>query len=207
MNRRRLSRPVRAAGIALLVLAGFFGAPRSAAAQDAGSFVAKLGSEAIQVSGASVPSTERTARFRQLIGQDFDMLDITRFVLGPNRHKLTPAQQQEFLSLFRESLVRAYSRRLAEYSGEPFRVTGSRPNGDGAIVTSRVSKHDGKPVELDWHLVNRDGRFLITDVAIDGVSMKVSQRQTFAGIIERNGGRADSLLAVLRQELAQTRAG
>jgi phospholipid transport system substrate-binding protein len=114
---------------------------------------------------------------------------------------LTPQQQQEFFGLFRESLVQAYTDKLAEYSGEPFRVTGSRPSANETIVTSQVAKSNGKIVEIDWHVIDRGGRDLVTDVAIDGVSMKAAQREAFAGIIQRNGGRADSLLAALRQQV------
>ena len=59
-------------------------------------------------------------------------------------------------------------------------------------------------MEIDWHVADRGGRMLITDVFVDGVSMKVTQRQGFASIIQRNGGRADALLATLRQELAMS---
>ena len=207
MTRTLAFQTARRAGIAILLFAGLAAAPGGAAAQDARGFISNLGNEAIQVMGPSVPPAQRDARFRQLFEADFALPDIARFVLGHYGRGLTPPQQREFLTLFRESLVHAYSTRLAEYSGEPFRVTGSRPSGDETVVTSEVTSHSGKPVEIDWHVVNGDGHFRVTDVAIDGVSMKVTQREQFAGVIERNGGRADSLIAVLRQQLAQTGSG
>jgi phospholipid transport system substrate-binding protein len=197
----------RAIATAVLVAAALASAPRSEAAQDAGGFISRLGNEAIQMLDHSVPPTQRAARFRQLFESDFDLPELARFVLGPYGRSLTPAQQQEFLGLFRESLVQAYSDKLARYSGEPFRVTGSRPSGDETIVTSEVRKSSGTPVAIDWHVADRGGRDLVTDVAIDGVSMKVAQRDAFAGIIQRNGGRADSLLAALRQQLTSVPKG
>jgi len=110
-------------------------------------------------------------------------------------------------AVFRESLVQAYSKRLAEYAGEPFRVTGSRPTEGGTLVASQVVRRSGPPIAIDWQLIERDGHYQISDVAIDGVSMKVTQRNTFAGIIQRNGGNPEALIAVLRQELAQPSAG
>jgi phospholipid transport system substrate-binding protein len=186
---------------AMLGVAALAVAPRVAAAQDPGAFIGSLGNEAIQVMARSVPPAQRAARFRQLFESDFDLPDLARFVLGPYGRSLTPEQQQEFLGLFRESLVQAYTDKLADYSDEPFRVTGSRPSANETIVTSQVAKSNGKPLEIDWHVVDRGGRDLVTDVAIDGVSMKVAQRDAFAGIIQRNGGRADSLLAALRQQV------
>jgi phospholipid transport system substrate-binding protein len=195
----------RTAAFGLAILAVIWAAaPHSAAAQDARSFVATLGQEAIQVLGPNVPAAQRLARFRQLFHADFDVPGIGQFVLGRYWRAATPQEQQEFLGLFQEYIVRAYSARLSEYAGEPFRVLGARPNGDETIVSSEIVRSNGSPVLVDWHLINRGGRFLITDVYVGGVSMKVTQRDEFSSIIQRNGGRVDALLAQLRQKLAAT---
>jgi phospholipid transport system substrate-binding protein len=199
---RRLAFP-RAIGVALLVFAPIFAAPRIADAQDAAAFIRNVGTQAIEVMGPSVSPGARTARFRHLFENDFDLPGAARFVLGPHGRDLTPQQQQEFLTLFREALAQAYSQKLGQYGGQPFRVTGSRPMGGETIVSSQVDRAGGAPIEIDWHVADRGGRLLITDVAIDGVSQKVAQRNQYAAIIQRNGGRPDALLAALRQELAQ----
>ena len=129
----------RALGVALLLAACLAAGPRGAAAQDAATLVQNLGNEAIHVLGQSVPPAQRTAHFRRLFDSDFDLPGAARFVLGPNARALTPEQNQEFLTLFREYLAQAYSKRLTEYGGEPFRVTGSRPNGEETVVSSQVS--------------------------------------------------------------------
>jgi phospholipid transport system substrate-binding protein len=202
MMRKTVFRAAQAFGVALFV-ACLAAVPRGAAAQDASAFIQNLGNQAIQVLGPSVPPTQRTAAFRRMFDSDFDLSGAARFVLGPTGRELTPEQNQEFQGLFREYLAQAYSKRLSQYGGEPFRVTGTRENGDGTVVTSQVMRGNGAPVEIDWHVIERDGRFLVTDVYVDGVSMRVTHRQEFASIIQRNGGRPEALLAVLRQQLAQ----
>jgi len=210
MIRNIALRAPRALAVALLFAACLASGPRGAAAQDAAAFIQNLGNEAIHVLGPSVPAAQRTAHFRRLFDSDFDLPGAARFVLGPNARALTPEQNQEFLPLFREYLAQAYSKRLAEYGGEPFRVTGSRANGEETIVSSQIQRRNGNPVEIDWHVIDRDGRPLIADVYVDGVSMKVTHRQEFAAIIQRNGGHPEALLPALRQQLAQaqpTRSG
>jgi phospholipid transport system substrate-binding protein len=197
-SRFRFPRPIAAALFAFACLALL---PRGAAAQDANGFIANLGNQAIQVLGPSVPPAQRAAHFRQIFANDFDLHGASQFVLGPTGRSLSPEQQQEFQTLFREYLAQAYSARLAQYAGEPFQVTGSRPNGEEMIVTSQVQRRSGNPIEIDWHVINHGGRFLVTDVYVDGVSMKVTHRQEFASIIQRNGGRPEALLAALRQQL------
>ena len=114
----------------------------------------------------------------------------------------TPQEQQDFLGLFHEYLVRAYSARLGQYSGEQFQVLNARQYGAEMIVSSQILRHDGAPVQVDWYLIDGGGRFLITDVYVGGISMKVTQRDEFSAVIQRSGGRVAGLLAELRHKLA-----
>ena len=50
------------------------------------------------------------------------------------------------------------------------------------------------PLQIDWHLIDVGGQYKVTDLYIDRVSMKVTQRDAFAAIIQNNGGRAATLL-------------
>ncbi len=184
----------------VLIAAVFATVPRNAGAQDARAFVANLGTQAIQVLGPSVPTPQRLARFRELFRDDFDVPGIGRFVLGRHWRDATPQQQQEFLRLFQEYIVQAYSARLSEYGGEPFRVLGSRPNGDETVVSSEIVRNNGNRIQVDWFLASQ-GQLKITDVYVGGVSMKVTQRDEFAAVIQQSGG-LDGLLARLRQKIA-----
>src|SRR5258708_20662303 len=136
MMRNIALRAPRALAVALMFILCQAAVPRGAAAQDAAEFIQNLGNQAIHVVGSSVPPAQRTAHFRRLFDSDFDLPGAARFVLGANARALTPEQNQEFQTLFREYLAQAYSKRLAEYGGEPFRATGRRAKGGGAVVGS-----------------------------------------------------------------------
>jgi phospholipid transport system substrate-binding protein len=195
----------RAVGIALLMLTCAAAAPREAAAQDAASFISNLGTRGLQALNPSLSEAQKEAGFRELLVSNFDLPGISRFVLGAYARAMPPAALQEFEPLFRDYLARVYTQRLSRYGDAPFRVTGTRPFGGEVVVASQVWTNGSSPVDIDWHVQNRDGRFVVTDVVVGGVSMKATQRSEFASIIQRNGGRADSLIAALRQQLAQAR--
>jgi phospholipid transport system substrate-binding protein len=179
----------------------------AAAAADPTAMITEMGSQALQVLGKNVAPNQREARFRELFGQDFDVPTIARFVLGRYWRLATPAQRHEFVSLFAEYIVLAYSNRLAEYSGERFHVTGSRPDGDGSIVTSEIVRQNGAPpTKVDWRLNLTDGTYKITDVIVEGISMAVTQRSEFASVIQRHGGQLQGLLALLRQKVQSAAA-
>ncbi len=196
-----MMRRFSAAGAFIVAIALCVGVPRAGAAADATAFVSQLGSQAIQVLGPSVPTSERLARFRELFRNDFDVPGIGQFVLGRYWRVATPEEQQEFLGLFQEYIVEAYSARLGQYGGEPFRVTGSHGSGGEIVVTSQIVQKSGAPIEVDWYLADQGGAFKITDVYVGGVSMKVTERDEFGAVIQRNGGQVAALLAQLRQKV------
>jgi phospholipid transport system substrate-binding protein len=192
----------RTIGAVVLLIGLFTLSSHHANAQDPRAFIAALGNQAIQVLGPSVSQSQRIARFRQLFQSDFDVPGIGQFVLGRYWRTASPEEQQEFLRLFQEYIVQSYAAQLGEYGGEPFRVTGSRPSGNETVVTSEIDRHSGSRIVVDWYVVERGGAPKISDVYVGGVSMKVTQRDQFASVIQRNGGKVDALLTMLRQRVA-----
>jgi phospholipid transport system substrate-binding protein len=185
---------------ALALLVGIAAsAPVAVAAADPAALISDLGNRALEVLGKNVTPSQRESRFRELFDEDFDVPAIAHFVLGRYWRIATAAQQQEFVRLFTEYTALAYSRRLAEYSGETLTVTGSRPEPDGSIVTSEIVRTNGAPpAKVDWRLIRTDGTYKITDVIVDGISMAVTQRSEFASVIQRHGGQVEGLLTLLR---------
>lgn len=190
----------------LAVVAVLFGllavAPRVEAAPDATAFINDLGNAGIESLGPSVAPEQRIARFKRLFKADFDVNEIARFALGRYWREMSPEDQEAFMGLFTDYTVRAYADKLGKYDGAHLHVTGTEPYGDETVVHSQVVRTNGSPVEMDWHVIpDASGGFKITDVYVDQVSMKATQRDEFGKIIQNNGGQPSSLLAVLRQEL------
>jgi phospholipid transport system substrate-binding protein len=187
---------------AFVMLAGALApAIPAAAAADPTAVISNLGSRALDVLGKNAPQSQRVARFRELLREDFDVPEISRFVLGRYWNVATEEQRAEFIKLFEEYIALAYSTRLAEYTGETFKVTGSRPDADGAIVSSQILRPAGAaPVKVDWRLIGRNGAYKISDVSVDGISMAVTQRSEFASVIQHNGGQVQGLITMLREK-------
>lgn len=195
MNRRLLL-----IAIGLFAVGPALPAPPAAAATDPAAVIASLGNEALKVLGKNVDPNLRVTRFRQLFTEDFDVPAIARFVLGRYWRLATPAQQQEFVHVFTNYIALAYANRLAEYSGETLRVTGTRAAPDGQLVSSQIIRTDGPPARVDWLLTPQGGAYKITDVVVEGVSMAVTQRSEFASVIQRNGGQVQGLITALREK-------
>lgn len=186
--------------VALLALS----APGMAAGEPQ-AVVAYVGAQGMATLAPNVAPAQRTARLRELFANYFDVGHIAAFALGRYRDIASPQQQEEFSRLYQDYTVEAYGARLNQIGAAPIRITAVRPYGDEVIVASEIVRPDGSRVPVDWYLVDRHGRYKITDVVIGGTSMKVAQRNEFARWIQSNGGRFDALLAVMRQEIARMR--
>ena len=168
-----------------------------AMAQDAAAFVQTLGNKTLDIINKKPSPAERDKQFRSILHEGFDMEALSRFVLAQHWRTATDAQKQEFVKLFEDYIVTAYGARFADYTGENFKVTGQRPEGESTLVTSQIVRpQGGAPVRVDW----RVGKGKITDVVVEGISLIVTQRQEFSSVIQRNGGQLDGLLKLLREK-------
>lgn len=170
----------------------------------AADFINTLGNEAINTfARKDLPRPQALARFRDLLYQGFDVPYISRWVLGKYWNQASPEQQKEYEKLFERLIVQTYANRFIEYSGETFRIAGTKPLGEtDTAVTTQIVRPSGPPVGVDWRVRKKDGGFKIIDVVVEGVSMGVTQRQEFASVIESNGGNINGLLKALRERVS-----
>ena len=200
---------------ALLAFAGTVALPTAgradARSEAAAKFIQDLGARAIDVPvKPDLGRQESMQRFRVLLNEGFDVPYISRFVLGRTWNTATPAQQQEYGSLFERLIVQVYADRFAQYSGknldvnETLKITGNRPEGEtDSIVSSQIIPPDAPPVAVDWRIRPRGDALKVIDVAVEGVSMSVTQRSEFSSVIQRGGGNIEALLQSLRQRVGE----
>ncbi len=199
-----------AAAAAVVVVLAVLIAPVRAADDDtqakARAFIEGLADQAVQaLTNASVPREEREKRARVLLRENFAVPTIAQWVLGRYWRVATPAEQQEYLSLFEDLIVVTYVDRFTRYSGERLRVTRSVGMGETGDVNvfSDITNPGGAPIDIGWRVRTRDGSMKVVDVSVEGVSMGQTQRSEFASIIQNNGGQVSGLLTEMRRRLQQ----
>ncbi|HEX6980321.1 MAG TPA: ABC transporter substrate-binding protein [Alphaproteobacteria bacterium] len=171
------------------------------ALQEGSQFVTRLASRAIaELTTDALPAPERIARFRAMLTEAFDVPGIGRFVLGRYWRTATEAERAEYLKLFEDLIVQTYANRFQDFAGAQLRVLGTREGQDGDVVAMVEATLPGKPpARLDVRMRRNGGGFKIFDVLVEGISMSVTQRDEFAAVVQRNGGKVEGLLASLRE--------
>lgn len=163
-------------------------------------FIDSMGQQALNfLADAKLGQTGKEQAFRKLLESSFDMNTIGRFALGQYWRQMTPAQQKEYLSLFRDHVVRVYSARFNDYKGQTFNTTGVRADNDtDSIVSSEIQQPQGEPVQVEWRVRYKGDRYQIVDVIVEGVSMTMTQRSDFSAVIQRGGGNVSVILDQLK---------
>src|SRR5438045_854607 len=139
---------------------------------------------------------ERHAAVRKIAEEIFDYPDTAQRALGPHWNPRTPQERQEFTRLFAELLDRAYIGKIELYQGEKIRYVGETINGDDATVKTRILTKKGSEVPVDYRLHSKDGRWLVYDVIIEGVSLVSNYRTQFNKIVQTES--YDALILRLR---------
>jgi phospholipid transport system substrate-binding protein len=154
------------------------------------------------LSDPKLSETGKRAAFRNLLRDSFDLKTIGRFALGPSWRTASAAQREEYQRLFEEMVIGVYAARFGTYNGQQLKVDGSKPVGDtDTMVTTHIKPKDGgEAVQVDWRVRFDNGRYRVVDVVVEGVSMSVTQRSDFAGVISSGGGNVDVLLQHLRKK-------
>jgi phospholipid transport system substrate-binding protein len=110
------------------------------------------------------------------------------------------AERADFQRLFEILLVQAHAKKFAEYAGERFKVSSSLANDDGSVtVNSLINRPNGDVVRLDWRVADAGG-LKISDLIVDGISLRTTYRSDVASVIQNNGGNVAGLIGALRQK-------
>ena len=120
-----------------------------------------------------------------------DFTTMSQYVMAQYWRQMSPAQQQEFVALFKDLLVRTYSNSLNHYHGQTVRITGSQQisqNPPVAQVNMVIRQNGGGPdVPVIYALLYTNNTWRIYNTYIDGVSMVLNYRQSFGQIAASRG--------------------
>jgi phospholipid transport system substrate-binding protein len=144
----------------------------------------------------------QNGRFTQLepvILHSFDVASMARLAVGPSWASLSEVQRRQMTETFGRYISAIYADRFDSYEGQKLEVTGEQPAPSGVMVTSKIVKANGEPVEVDYMMRPGSGRWLITDIYLDGTISEVATRRSeFAAILRKEG--VDGLIAALNRK-------
>jgi phospholipid transport system substrate-binding protein len=197
-------------GLILVLVAAFAIPSLPAAAQGttdaAGAFVQKLADDTINLLKSQTKGEARDAQFRKLMAQGFDVGFLGRQALARYWRTATEEQRKQYEDIFDDYMLRTITSRLARFEQETLKVTGtSKGPKDDVIVASQIIGK-GEPIQMDWQVRPMDNGLKIIDVKIEGISMLITTREEFGGIVQQKGmsGLLDAMKSKIEVMKAQS---
>lgn len=118
----------------------------------------------------------------------FDADAMARFVLGQSWKDASETQQQDFLTEFKQLIMRSYSSSMLDYAdarvdyGEPSPLRKNRTK-----IPVTVTNAVGERYALELSLRYRQGEWKVYDVALDGLSVVTSYRSSLGEEVAQKG--------------------
>ena len=172
------------------------------AESDPGSYVMEMTTNAINtLTDKSISQNEKESQFGKLFDKNFDVPSISRFVLGKYWKQASLDQKKNFIKAFRNYVVKTYSSRFNEYSGEKLKLVNyeNEKNPKIFLVHTILERQDAPVIKVDWRIGKKKDRFVILDIIIEGISLAITQRSEFVSVIDQNEGSIDQLISLLKE--------
>jgi phospholipid transport system substrate-binding protein len=153
--------------------------------------------QARSIVAGNVSHSEKLAALSVLFGKFLDTDAMGRQALGQHWSRFKPAQQKEFLALFREVLQRTYVQTLLLFQHPEFLYTRQQFTGEGAIVDTRiVTPHD--LFDVTYRLIPMGDNWLVIAIPVEEVNLISNLANEFNHVLARLT--VDDLLTLMRRK-------
>lgn len=150
---------------------------------------------------------ERLLALRGLVVEIVDFRSAAAVALGPAWAARTTAERDEFGRLFTDllqtSVFSSVGGRARIDNGLTVTYIGELGDRDGQTVATSVLTRSGGEMAVGYRMALRQGRFMVHDVVIDGVSLVDNYRAQFQKVIQRSS--YAGLVGEMRARIADLR--
>jgi phospholipid transport system substrate-binding protein len=134
------------------------------------------------------------------VAPHFNFNRMIQLAMANHWAQATEQQRRLLVDEFRQLMVRTYANAMFTFRNEPVNLIGEKKLGSRSAVVrlSVTNTSTGNPVAVMLRMENRNDRWQVIDVVVDGVSMIITYRGTFAEEISRSG--VDGLIASIKED-------
>lgn len=143
----------------------------------------------------------RRKALREVIDSRFSYEQMAMRSLAQDWNDRTLEEKKHFVELFSKLLESTYASRIESYRDEKINFIDEDITGNHALVRSQIERKNGN-IAVDYKLVNINGKWLIYDFVIEGVSMirnyrtqfvSILQKESYAGLVKMLAAKAEEI--------------
>lgn len=148
-----------------------------------------------QLKGPQFRNEKRTS-IKQVISRDFHFDGMAKEALGRHWQELSDPRRLEFKALFQDLFQESYTKLVLDFLGrEKILYTREEIKQGRALVKTTIVRVN-EEIPVDYFLRLADQKWLVEDVAIDGVSIVQNYQKSFSRVIRQES--YDGLLRKMR---------
>jgi len=189
------------AALSLVAVLGLSPVARADDVSDARALIQSTGNALIATVNSGGPVAQKQPALQQIVAANVDVDGVAKFVLGRYWRVATPEQQQSYLQTFRQLLVYAVTGQASSFQGASFKITAVDQRDAGTVVATDVLIPGKPPTTVQWVVQPIGGQPKIVDIIAEGTSMRLTERNDYAGVISQHGGQVQALIDAMHGQL------
>ena len=126
---------------------------------------------------------KRRKLVREVVDERFDWAEMAQRSLARHWRKADDKQRERFVALFGHLLEQNYMSKIESYSGENVLYDAEKVDGDYGQASIRIITGEGTEIPVMYRLRDIEGRWLVYDVSVAGVSLVNNYRSQFNSLL------------------------
>jgi phospholipid transport system substrate-binding protein len=135
----------------------------------------------------SLSEQQKKEKYKDFTNDIVESNWVAKFVLGGYWRQINQDQQNEFLRLYKDYLLSNYMPKLEDYNKDIDVQKIERPKQFVYMVLTKTKDKTGRDINVEFRLIDEDGKLFITDIIPEGVSFIGNQRSDIGASITQNG--------------------
>lgn len=168
---------------------------------DAQKFIDGVASNVLAVIKTKDSQSTKLGKLEGIFSNAVDIPFVGKYVLARHWNTATPEQQKNYLAAYEPFVIKNYANKLTKYSGQNYKLKNARAADSNYMVTMEIVDEGNPSVFVDYTLRDAGSSYKVIDIAVEGVSLRATQRSEFNSIVNSKG--IDYLIGALRKQAAK----
>jgi phospholipid transport system substrate-binding protein len=135
-----------------------------------------------------------------------DFAYISKQVMGKYYRKASTEQREEFVGVFKTTLLKTYAKALVGFKIEKYEMVPPRkksPHKNKQIITVNVFSQDGTKYSLIYYMVKKgDEDWKLVNAILDGsINIRLSFKNQFADLMQRSRGDITKVISTWKEKV------
>lgn len=145
-------------------------------------------------------------RIEDIVTPVIDFYGFGRGVMGRFARSATEEELQRFADILKTTLIRTYSLAVSEFAVREYVITPPRapsPQPEMQVVNVQLTSTAGKTYNILYYMRNVDGHWMLVNVAVEGINLRLTFQNQFADMFQRSRNVA-AVIDSWEERVAQT---